>query len=302
MPTTRTAGGFVTDARARVAATALTLAAGCGPGDGDSGRQGPWLVATEDLGAPRAQGASMDLTGGDAWWALAQGVPFLIYDNPGSDVPFTAWDLVLSERVSDVGTCPDLLTEGTSTVWRTYDCRSSQGYELSGEAQKTEWEDAQGWRYDRWDFDLQIRADVDDPRFDTLELDGSLLYVIGDGEALDRAVQVNLRTGLEGYWSRINATEPREALWTDWTLTARYEQTPDEVVRAEGVLDVGTLGAVGFATDALDRAAACTTAPDGTVAVTGAQSGTLVFNGRTACSTCAERTLDGEATDDLCRN
>lgn len=279
----------------------LLLAACSGRDSGDPNTTERWLVAPANLGAPKVSGGTTDLSQPDGLWAqLAEVVPLLAYDDPATEVPFTAWgDLALSERVANEGTCPDVQAVGRTTTWETYGCRSSFGYEWDGNVSKEEWED-NGWRYARWDFALSIDADVDDPRFDTLGLDGSLLYVIGDGDVLDHAVQVNATTRLEGYWARQNATDARESLWTDWTVTARYEEAAGGVIQMQGAARLGDNPSFGFASSDFTAAPGCVSVPDGTLTLTGQQDGTLVFSGNQGCSTCGALTVGG-TTSDLCK-
>lgn len=264
---------------------------------------GSWLVAEADLGAPRASGTGLTLGDGSGLWSpLAQVVPWLEYEDPASDVPFTAWDLVTSTRVADMGSCPDVQAVGRTTTWETWDCRSSQGYEWSGQVSQEEWDDdATGWRYARWDFDLDVVADVDEPRFDALSLAGSVLYVIGDGETLHHAVQINATTHLVGYWARQNATDPREALWDDWVSTARYEQDGAGRFQFEGKADLGGQGGLRFSSADLSRGTACTTVPIGTVTLQADRAATLVFAGDAGCSHCADLRIDGEDAGTTCK-
>lgn len=281
-----------------IAAAALA----CKGEEGDTGA-GVWLVDAANLGPPRASGKTLAVSS-DApiWGPMTEVVPFLEYDDPASDVPFFIWDLALSDRVGDVGSCPDIQAVGRTTTWQTYDCRSSQGYEWSGQVSKEEWDDdLRGWRYSRWDFDLSVVADVEDPRFDALSLEGSVLYVIGDGAELDHAVQVNMAAALDGYWERQSGTDGREDLWNDWAVTARYEEAPTDTYRMDGAASLGSAGSFSFSSDALTRVAGCAAVPDGDLTVEGAQTGVVAFRGSSACSTCAELTVDGSAAGQTCR-
>jgi hypothetical protein len=270
----------------------------------EEGVASPWQVEAADLGAPRASGATLTVGDGAGLWSpLSQVVPFLEYDDPASDVPFFLWDLATSDRVADMGSCPDVQAVGRTTTWTTYGCRSSQGYEWTGEVSKEEWDDdARGWRYARWDFDLDVEADIDAPRFDALSLHGSVLYVIGDGAALDHAVQVNAAIQLDGYWARQNPSDDREDLWNDWTVTARYEEAPTDTYRVDGAAELGSAGAFSFSSASLKRATTCPAVPDGTLSIDGAQSAELTFNGSTACSSCADLDVVGGAGGRACRD
>lgn len=286
----------------RASACLLFLLAACsGDDSGGSPADLGWRVAEANLGAPRATDTSADLSNTEGLWAqLAEVVPLLAYNEPATEVPFMAWsDLALSERVANEGTCPDVQAVGRTTTWETYGCRSSFGYEWDGSVSKEEWDEG-GWRYARWDFALTVDADVDDPRFDALAVDGSLLYVIGDGETLDHAVQVNATTRLDGYWERQNATDPREALWTDWTLTARYEESASGVIQMEGTARLGDNPGFGFVSTDFSAAEGCASVPDGTLTLSGQQEASLTFSGSQGCSTCGALTVGG-STVDLCR-
>lgn len=284
-------------------AAPLALAAACSGQDGDdTAAVSSWLTSEQNLGAARVGSPTADLREPDALWAqLGEVIPFLSYDDPANEVPFFAWtDLALSERVADEGTCPDVQAVNRTTTWETYGCRSSQGYEWTGNVSKEEWEEGD-WRYARWDFDLDVMADVEDPRFETLGIEGSVVYVIGDGDILDHAVRVNATTHLDGYWERQNQTDPREELWTDWNLTARYEQDASGTFQMEGAAQLGDHDAFAFSSSSLRGASGCATVPDGTLTLRGQQEATLAFTGSQGCSTCADLSVDGE-TSALCKN
>ena len=157
---------------------------------------------------------------------------------------------------------------------RSYDCRSSQGYEFSGDTTVDRWEGS-GWNWERYDFDIEVIGDTEDVSFDRIRLRGAVVYVDGqDDSTLDEAVQVNVEATAEGWLSRADLDDPREPLWQPWAVTARYETTKDGLTRVDGNAVLGTLGGFGFTADGLREG--CPAVPDGTVRLSGTQDAALV--------------------------
>ncbi|MEC8425726.1 MAG: hypothetical protein VX000_18205, partial [Myxococcota bacterium] len=227
-----------------------------------------------------------------------QFVPGLDWDQPGIMIPKELWSAVLRPTVADEGTCPVREVSGTATTYRTYNCRSSQGYEFTGEVTEDRW-DASGWAWERYDFDVAVMGDVDDASFDRITLRGAVVYVDGvDDSTLEEAVLVNVAASAEGWLSRADADDPREPLWQQWTVTARYETTRDGRTRIDGDAILGGLGAVHF--QAAGLGAGCAAVPDGDLRLEGQQRAVLAFAGDSDCRRCAAYTLDGSSAGEAC--
>ena len=282
-----------------IAAT-LVLLASCGPGqDSDPGRS-DWMISAQGLGAPHA--TSGELMGlrepNTAYLAVEQLIPGLDWRQPGIMIPKELWTTVLRPTVADDGVCPVAEVSGTATVYRSYGCRSRQGYEFSGDVTEDRWQ-ASGWSWERYDFDLEVIGDTDDVAFDRIALKGSVVYVDGlDDSTLDEAVHVNIAAAAEGWLSRADVDDPREPLWQEWTVTARYERSQDGLQRIDGDAVLGSLGALGFTATGLGPG--CAVVPDGDLHLSGQQEAVLGFGGERDCRKCAAYQVDGVDAGDAC--
>jgi hypothetical protein len=277
---------------------ALTL--GCKGGGDDTGVTS-WVVPEQDLGPRLADGTGKaDLAYGDvAWFAAEQVVPVLEWRQPGAEIPLVLWRQVQRPTVADDGQCPTRQVAGDTTTWKTYDCRSSQGYEWTGEVSERTWTE-EGWSYRRYEFDLTVEGDTEDVAFDRIALQGALVYVDGDGDTLVEAVQVNVAASADGLLSRADVDDPREPVWHDWRVTARYETLPGDVHQMQGDAVLGTIGSLDFSASALKAVPGCAVAPQGTLRVTGQQSAELAFRGEDDCRACAAYTVDGAESGEAC--
>lgn len=274
--------------------------AGCEGGkDADTGGS-PWIVSDQGLGSARATGSSpMDLSDPNtAYLALEQLIPGLDWGQPGIMIPKELWSTLMRPTVSDDGTCPVAEVAGTATVYRSYDCRSTQGYEFTGDVAEDRWE-ASGWSWERYDFDIEVVGDTEDVAFDRIALRGAVVYVDGlDDSNLDEAVHVNVAASAEGWLSRADVDDPREPIWRNWSVTARYERTQDGLQRIDGDAVLGNLGGLAF--DAEGMGAGCAAVPDGTLHISGQQDAVLVFAGDTDCRRCAAYSIDGSDAGEAC--
>lgn len=285
--------------RGLAAGALLALAACKGGKDADTGAAG-WIVSDQGLGERLATGGSpMDLSDPNTTYLAAeQLLPGLDWGQPGIMIPKELWAAVMRPTVADDGVCPVPQVDGSATVYRSYDCRSSQGYEFTGDVTESRWEGS-GWRYERYDFDLEVLGDTDDVSFDRIALRGAVVYVDGqDDSTLDEAVQVNVAASAEGWLSRADVDDPREPLWREWTVTSRYETTTDGRTRIDGDAVLGSLGALSFEADGLG--AGCAVVPDGDVRLEGQQAAVLGFAGDSDCRRCAAYTLDGADAGEAC--
>ena len=279
--------------------TLVLLAACAGRSEGDTGTQ-EWVLSDQGLGERLATGASpMDLSDPNtAYLAVEQVLPGLDWGQPGIMIPKELWAVLMRPTVADEGACPVQQVDGSATVYRSYDCRSSQGYEFSGDTTVDRWEGS-GWNWERYDFDIEVIGDTEDVSFDRIRLRGAVVYVDGqDDSTLDEAVQVNVEATAEGWLSRADLDDPREPLWQPWAVTARYETTKDGLTRVDGNAVLGTLGGFGFTADGLREG--CPAVPDGTVRLSGTQDAALEFAGDTDCRRCAAYTLDGSSAGEAC--
>jgi len=241
--------------------------------------------------------------GTEAWFAAEQITPGLVWDYPPSNVPLYLWeDIAQGENIADPGSCPYTTIDGNALTWVS-NCRSQDGYEWSGKVTQTEWEE-DDLRWTLWEFDLEIIGDVEDPSFDRLTLDGKLYVALGDGESLDRSVQVNARAGIEGFWSQQSSIDQREAAWADWVNTGRYEQVPSEngnVHLFSGNVELGSLGGFQYKTSELQEVSTCPGEPSGSLEiVSDTDNLQLQFNGAEGCDQCADLIRDGEFAGQAC--
>ena len=196
-----------------------------------------------------------------------------------------------------MGSCPFTYIEDGAQIWDS-DCRSQEGYEWVGEVAVSEWEDDTG-RWTRWDMDLEIFGDIDDPSFERMVLDGSFVFVAGDPEVLTRAVQSNIRVGLDGWFERHSVADEREEAWQDWVLTGRYEETP-EGHHFAGAVDLGNLGGLRFEGDDLVKTSACPVEPRGDVRIEADDSVVIEFDGDSSCNRCGDMLVDGTFAGQAC--
>jgi hypothetical protein len=280
----------------------ILSAVGCSGKDSDSAAPitDGWVVPSQDLGPPRTGSPDADLTDRSAlWFVAAHFLPGIDWDDPTVDVPLYVFDTIaMDPGVADSGSCPYEQLDGSQTTWRS-DCRSTQGYEWVGSLVRDRWE-ADGLEYTRWDSDIQIVADVEGPEFERLSLQGAMVYVRGDGQSLDHAVQANVEVSLQGYWNRTSAGDPREAAWQSWSWTGRDEQRPDGTHRVEGTAQLAGFGTVGLSSAELTVSDACGNSPTGVVELNGAQSVQMVFHGETDCRQCADVSDADGASSEVC--
>lgn len=280
---------------------ALLFASAC-TGAADTGGAGDgWRVPGLDLGPARTTARDARFPANDdGWRAAAQVIPGIDHRTPHTNIPLLLWEALMAPNVSEPGVCPaeEIIPDGTA--WRSYGCRTRQGTELDGEATRTRTDDG-AFRTERWVFDMRAVPDVEDRSFDALSLEGELVYVDGDDGEVAWAAAVNLRAHAEGYWSRANPRDPREALWNDWVVSARAEATPDGAVRVEGTASLGGIGGFAFhGEDLRIDTDDCTSVPEGAVVLTGAETLRLRFPGDGGCARCASLERDGAFAGQSC--
>ena len=241
-----------------------------------------WQIAPADLGDARVAGTGFDATAGDTLGAaFPQVMPgWAAGANPAWDVPTTIWGYAMADLVADEGACPYVELEGADQHFKS-DCRSQDGYDWSGTVVEAHWDEGDV-AYTRYDFDVDVVADVADARFDRLGLHGSVQ--LDDGGAFDH-VDVNLEAELLGYFeAREQADDPRVATWAAWAASGSVE-LDDEALQLDLAADVG--GSDGFRLTGTDLAAAasCPVEPSGTAEM--GEGVTAEFEGAKGCDACA---------------
>jgi len=264
--------------------------------DSAASADGPWLMAVQDLGQPVVGSPDADLSDpSPLWFVSEQFLPGLEWDDPTVDIPlFVIESIAMDTGVADSGSCPYEQIDGSTTTWRS-DCRSTQGYNWTGRVVRERWESG-GVTYTRWDSDLTVEGDVDDPEFDRLSVQGAWVYASGDDTTLVTGIQGNVEVALAGYWSRAQSGDEREAAWSDWAWSGMDELHDNGQHHVEGTGRLGGgVGTLAYTSSNLTVTTACDTSPTGEVSVSGAQSVDLSFHGETDCRQCA--TVSSTATE-----
>lgn len=280
-------------------ALALTLvpAVACSGDKGDSGSAGEtWRMPDQGLGLPMADGADADLgEPGVAWHAAAQVVPGVDWAIPGVELPLSLWASLQVDRFWDEGSCPYTVTEGTATVYRS-DCRTNEGYEWTGDVRVDDWEE-DGWRWRRWDYELEVVADTDNPGFARIAIEGAAVMVDTDDSSFSRGVQANWRVEADEYWAS-QGTDAREATWQTLAVTGRDEATDSGVHRVDVAATAAGIGSYTLRSEALTLSSDCTVVPTGEAELEGRQASTLTY-GET-CARCAGWDGEGASADQAC--
>jgi hypothetical protein len=280
---------------------ALSLLLGCGAPAEKEADDGPWLTPTLDLGPAQLSGGPTGAApGGDAlWFALAQHLPGLRFDDPGVDLPLSLWELAQQDQIADIGSCPyrDLTAQGER--WAS-SCRSQDGYQWEGGVETAAWSEG-GLRWSRTDFDLEITADVDDPSFEHLRIVGAAVYASPDTtgdlpapEGLHHATQANIRVELRGLWAQVDPQDPREPAWDGWASLGRTEQI-DALTQVDALVALGGVGQLALRSDSLAAETDCGAVPRGEVALQDANlTLNLTLDPAGDCQPCAAVEAEGE--------
>lgn len=276
-----------------LACLSLALAAACA-GDDDTGGIGvvAFAVPPADVGAPLTDGRAFDAGASDALGlALAQTLPVFGGGELAWETPLEAWTLLLSDLVQDEGTCPYREYDGDRTVY-VADCRSSDGYEWQGELGWREWSDAVGARQ-RLEADIEVVADVDEPRFDRLALAGAMERVTpDDGPAVH--IDVNVRLEAAGYWERRAPSDPRVEAWASWVVSGSLEQDADGAWRIDLAAEVGD-GGFHLSAPALLPDDGCPIEVRGDAAL--GEGAVAAFEGSSSCDACARIDAGDDAVE-----
>jgi hypothetical protein len=242
-------------------------------------------VAPADVGEALAPGTGLDPADGEAFGlALDESAGFFTDGDPAWDAIDALWELIGSELVMDVGTCPWTEISGDATLFHA-GCRSSQGYEWDGEATTRRWEDGDG-DHERYELDLEVVGDVEDPRFERVKLLGQAERVRAEDVT---HVDVNVSLEVSGYWERVAPTDPRLRGWAAWAVSGSFERAGD-ALRVEEQADIGGSGGFRLIGPELWAESACPIERAGPATL---GDGTdVVFEGAAGCDACA--TVGGE--------
>ena len=294
-------------------ALVLLIALPACTGTEDDPESSIWITPEQNLGDPVATGSGFVVANGtDAWFAAEHVAPLIAWDFPATEQPWFLWDLVQGENIADQSTCPYTQADtsaGTKT-WMS-DCRSREGYEWTGEVRQTvpsdsgdplPWEPTidDEWAWERWDYDLQIIGDIEDPAFDRLTIKGTVFFINGDDVDLVKAAQVNIRIGIDGYWEALHVGDEREQSWNDLLLTGRWEHLVGDTHHFAGTADLGELGGFAFQSEGLTLQDTCSGEPKGTLDITTDDDVTLTFQGSDECDRCASLAINGEYAGRAC--
>lgn len=247
-------------------------------------------LAPVELGEARAASSGLDLADGDAAGAALSAVMpgWEAGGQPFWDVPAAIWEIALHERVAEEGVCPFVTLDGADATYQS-DCRSKHGYEWAGTAKVTRSDD-DGVERERWDFDLEVTADVEDPRFERLSLRGAVARA-DDGDLAH--VDVNLQAELLGYFEARGVEDARTTTWSDWRASGSVEQEGD-AFRLSLAAEVAGSGGFTLAGEELAAAESCPVEPTGEASLNGEDS--AAFEGAGGCDACATLSHAGSTT------
>ncbi len=248
-----------------------------------------WQIPPADLGNARVDGTGFAADDGEGLGAaFPEVMPGWNEDTPAWSVPSAIWAIAMDNLVADEGACPYVELEGADQHFRS-DCRSQDGYEWSGTVTQQEWTEGD-LSFTRYDFDVDVVADVDSPRFTSLALHGGLQRA-SDGDKLEH-VDVNLAAELLGYYEARGVPDdvhvPTRA---DWNVSGSVERD-GEAFGIDLAADVG--GTKGFLLRSaeLSAAASCPVEPSGTADM--GSGVTATFEGADGCDACATITDGGD--------
>ena len=252
-----------------------------------------WAIAPANIDSPRVSGSGFSPEDGAAiGGALAHFLPGFAEGNPAWEVPAAMVAIAMDDLVADPGSCPFEVREGDGSTFHS-DCRSRDGYVWVGSYQEREWDDGEISRH-AFTFDLTVTADVDEARFSSLTLDGTV--VLGEFEGIAH-VDVDLVASLTGYFeARGEGSDPRLDAWANWQASGSVEFS-EALVRVEAAADIGGSGGVPMA-GVLDLDRACPIEPVGELSLGGGI--VAQFAGADACDACAEVVEGDQVVSQAC--
>lgn len=260
----------------------MWLLLACAHPDGDTTEAPAFVVTPADVGAPLAARVGFDPADGDALGlAFAHALP-VFGENPAWDTPTGALALWDPDTVRDPAACPREEVDGDARRW-IGGCRSSQGYEFEGEASLRSWNDGVSDRV-RWEGDLEVWSDRDDPLFDRVRVVGAFEQATPMAGSVTQHLDVNVHVEVEGYWETRAPGDPIAQAWADWTVSGSLERRDTWWV-TELAADVGGSGGFAFDAPGLDADPSCPieVVGDGTLA----DGVAAVFDGVQGCDACA---------------
>lgn len=278
----------------------LILCLACADKGADSADESLWNAPSVDLGDAVTVGSGFEFGNGDgAWLAAEHVIPDIYLTMPPTDIPQLLWEMLQGANIADEGSCPYLTASGATLTYKS-DCRSQDGYEWSGELSETQWEDEHG-RWKQWTMNLEVIADVENPSFDRVTLQGDFVDLTADSlDGVDRAVYANLIAGADGYWEQQNISQNREAAWNNYAVTGRWERRSNGTTVSQGSLDLGEYGGLRFSSEPLQHSDSCAGEPAGSLTLESNQTAVLTFEGVSSCDRCASYSLDGEFAGQAC--
>ncbi len=263
---------------------------GCAPDEAGSAHGLPFVLPLADVGAPTAASTGFDPRDGDATGlALDQVLPVFGTEAALWEAPAFVWGLMMKETVQSQGQCPLESVVDDETV---YDgaCRSSFGYAFEGDVRERAWE-ADGVTYERFEADIVVIGDVDDPVFTRAALRGAVERAVPDDGRVDAHYDVNLRLELLGYWESRPGEAAKAAAWSAWEVSGTAEEH-DGAWMVDLAADVNGAGGMQIVSERLAHSDACPVEQDGTATL--GDGVTAVF-AAASCDACGAVTHpDGE--------
>ncbi len=268
----------------------------CAPGPATAGPGGvAFTVAPADLGDPRADNAGFNPADGEGiGLALAFVLPAFGESAPVWSTPSEVWALLQLETVRDPGVCPFDRVDGGTTIHEG-NCRSSDGYEFTGDVSERRWTEDGVERF-RLEADVEVRGDTASALFDRVRLVGAIEEATPEEGSVDVHYDVNLELLVEGYWEARDPGDPRLAAWSSWIVSGSLEQI-GALWRADLAADIAGAGGLTMVSEALTESD-CPIEHDGTVRLgAGAEA---AFEGVDACDACARVTDDAGTETQAC--
>lgn len=242
-----------------------------------------FAVLSEDVGDPIAVDSGFDAANGDALGAaFSAALPVFGGGDLAWSVPNEVWTILQGDLVRDNGVCPYRELQGDVTVYQS-DCRSSQGYEWSGDASERTWTES-GVTRARLDADLEVIGDADDVTFDRIRLSGAVASGTNDDGV--NHIDVNMLVEVAGYWQARAPEDPRGAAWTHWVMSGRLERDADGKWQTDLAMEGTNTGGLQFVSRSLAERSSCPVEVVGEAVLGGGVS--AQFEGADSCDACAD--------------
>ncbi|MDP2315445.1 MAG: hypothetical protein Q8P41_21285 [Pseudomonadota bacterium] len=258
---------------------------------GSDGTDGPsdlaFVLPTADVGTPLTGGTGFDPADGAAiGLVLDHLLPVFDADasaDPAWDTPAAVWALLQPETVRDPGVCPFERVDGDVSIHEG-GCRSSGGYEFTGDVSERTWEEGGAARY-RFEADVEVIGDTESANFDRVRIVGALERAVPDDDSVDAHLDVNLRIEVAGYWERREQPDdPRARAWASWTVSGSIEHLDGTWV-TDVAADIGGSGGLRVESAALTQKSTCPIEAVGEAWL--GEGVTATFEGAASCDACA---------------